>query len=356
VVIGGCVEYCVSDRQDEKIGRNEMKLQIRKAMSISFIVIFATICIAIPAAAAEFEQSDAGLTVFEMPELDIQKTYVYNTTRDYFVPSRTGQEAVLYWGEKYGDDYLSRIDKLNGGEITNYGIDFENEDITLRKIYDWNGSVIFMDLEFEPESLFIDYPLWVGKTWDRDEVNFSGFVWMGFPNPVFVSASTYGYASIISEEYITVPAGTVHCLLLETIMYSQMGMNKQKIWLMENGFFAKRQLYHGEVFKEELVLKPVKARVDIKPETLNLHSKGKFTAFIELPYGFDVADIDLTTIECEGAQAIAGYVVDNKLIVKFNTQDIVDVATGNTALLTITGKFDDGILFEGFDAISVRVK
>ena len=356
MVIGGYAKYSVSDGQVEKIGRNEMKLLIRKAMSISFIVIFATICIAIPAVATEFEQSDDSSTVFKMPELDIQKTYVYNTTRDYFVPSRTGQEAVLYWGEKDGDDYLSRIDKLNGGEITNYGIDVENEDITMRKIYDWNGSVIFMDLEFEPESLLIDYPLWVGKTWEREEVNFSGYVWVGLPYPVPVSGSTNGFASIISEEYITVPAGIVHCMLLETIMYSRMGENKQKIWLMENGFFAKRQLYHGEVFKEELVLKPVKARVDIKPETLNLHSKGKFTAFIELPYGFDVADIDLTTIECEGTQAVAGYVVDNKLIVKFNTQDIVDIATGNTALLTIAGKFDNGILFEGFDTISVRVK
>ena len=78
--------------------------------------------------------------------------------------------------------------------------------------------------------------------------------------------------------------------------------------------------------------------------------------FIQVAHGFDVADIDLTTIECEGTQAVAGYVVDNKLIVKFNTQDIVDIATGNTALLTIAGRFDNGILFEGFDTISVRVK
>lgn len=75
------------------------------------------------------------------------------------------------------------------------------------------------------------------------------------------------------EKRIVVPAGIAHCLILETTMNSsriigetEMWRNtSQKIWLMENGFFAKRQLYHPGVFVEELELKkPILAIVDIK--------------------------------------------------------------------------------------------
>lgn len=42
---------------------------------------------------------------------------------------------------------------------------------------------------------------------------------------------------------------------------------------------------------------PIPATVDIDPDTLNPKSQGKFvTAYIELPDGFDVADIDVGTI------------------------------------------------------------
>lgn len=340
-----------------------MKLPLRKAISISLIVFFAAICIAIPATAAEFELKNAGSTAFEMPELDIQKIYMYNTTYDFYVPSRIGHEAVLYWGKKDGEDYISNISKLNGGEITNYGIDAENEDIILKKLYDWNGTEIFMDLIFGPEALLIDYPLWVGKTWIREEVNFSGTVWMGFPADVDGLAWGEGY--VLYEEDVEVPAGIVHTLVYETYMNSSMTLfgsemkwnTSQKIWLMENGFFAKRQLFHEGIFKEELVLiEPMLAMVNLKPEIIDLHSNGKLIAFIELPYDFDVANIDITTIECGGAKPVEEQVANGKLIVKFNIQDIEDLSTSNTALLTISGKLDDGTSFEGFDTIRVKQK
>ena len=48
---------------------------------------------------------------------------------------------------------------------------------------------------------------------------------------------------------------------------------------------------------------------EIKPETLNLKSKGNFTAFIWLLPGYDVADIDITTVECEGAPALRAEII-----------------------------------------------
>jgi len=97
-------------------------------------------------------------------------------------------------------------------------------------------------------------------------------------------------------------------------------------------------------------------KVRIEPRTLNLASKGKFTASISLAEGYDVADINISTVECEGAHALKGEVKKkgNVLQVKFNRQDIVNVSTGKAVRLTVTGMFNDGVTkFEGSDVIRV---
>ena len=99
----------------------------------------------------------------------------------------------------------------------------------------------------------------------------------------------------------------------------------------------------------------IKAKVDIKPETINLASKGKFTAFITLPEGFDVRDIDVGTVVIEGAHAVKSMISKENggtLIAKFNTQDLEDVHTGNAVKFTVTGKVD-GTEFEGSDTVKV---
>jgi len=95
------------------------------------------------------------------------------------------------------------------------------------------------------------------------------------------------------------------------------------------------------------------ADVEIKPETLNLVNQGVFTAFIQLPEGYKVADIDVSTVVCEGAPAIRGMIAGDTFIAKFNTQDLVEVATGDAVTLTVTGNLDDGRPFKGSDTIRV---
>ncbi len=98
------------------------------------------------------------------------------------------------------------------------------------------------------------------------------------------------------------------------------------------------------------------AKIEIKPETLNLASKGKFTAFITLPEGFDAEDIDPGTVVCEGAPAVKGKVSKkdgSMFIAKFNRQDLVNVPVGNAVKLTVKGKLKDGTQFEGSDVIRV---
>ena len=49
--------------------------------------------------------------------------------------------------------------------------------------------------------------------------------------------------------------------------------------------------------------------VNIKPETINLKSRGVFTAMITLPEGYDLRDWNLDDLSCEGAPAIKGKLV-----------------------------------------------
>ena len=73
----------------------------------------------------------------------------------------------------------------------------------------------------------------------------------------------------------------------------------------------------------------IEADVRIEPETLNLASQGVFTAFIMLPAGYDVADIKLSAVKCEGVSAIRGTVARNTFIAKFNRQAVLGVLDGD---------------------------
>lgn len=94
---------------------------------------------------------------------------------------------------------------------------------------------------------------------------------------------------------------------------------------------------------------------EIKPETLNLGSKGVFKAFITLPADIDDA-INIIKVECEGAPAVGGMASeedDGTYAVKFNGQDLVNVETGDAVELTVTGELSDGTLFKCNNTIRV---
>ncbi len=101
---------------------------------------------------------------------------------------------------------------------------------------------------------------------------------------------------------------------------------------------------------------PVPATIDIDPDTLNLKSKGVFTAYITLPEGYDVADIDMGIVTCEGAPAVRGVTDGGILIAKFNIQDLNGVPTGKEVELTVSGNLLDGTPFTGSDIIRVISK
>jgi len=97
----------------------------------------------------------------------------------------------------------------------------------------------------------------------------------------------------------------------------------------------------------------VEASVTIKPETLNLGSEGVFTVFMKLPEGYSVTDINVSTVECEGASAVRGTVENETFIAKFDRRELVNVTTGDAVTLTVTGELYDGTAFGGSDTIRV---
>lgn len=112
----------------------------------------------------------------------------------------------------------------------------------------------------------------------------------------------------------------------------------------------------------------IQADVEIKPETINLKSNGKFKAFIKLDSDslYDVNDIVTETVECEGAKAIDGKVDKNRFIATFNTQDL-DLDSGikfykskkdekEKREFVVTGELEDSVRFEGSDTVKVKGK
>lgn len=114
----------------------------------------------------------------------------------------------------------------------------------------------------------------------------------------------------------------------------------------------------------------IEATIDIDPDTLNLKSKGNWiTAYIELPAGYNVADIDVSTllplllnysVQAETKPASIG---DNDndgildLMVKFDraaVEGLLEVS--ENVEITVSGSLTDGIQFVGIDTIRVISK
>jgi len=105
------------------------------------------------------------------------------------------------------------------------------------------------------------------------------------------------------------------------------------------------------------------ALIDIDPDTLNLKSKGNWiTCYIQLPEGFNVADIDVNTVLLEHEiPAEWGYLQDGVLMVKFDRatvieyiRDVLGVTEGEVTL-TVTGRVA-GTLFVGTDTTRVIMR
>jgi hypothetical protein len=120
------------------------------------------------------------------------------------------------------------------------------------------------------------------------------------------------------------------------------------------------------------IVGPPRAAIDIKPEVLNLKSRGRWvTCYIELPNPHSVEDIDRSSvrieriddqvlvpaIETEGPSGIGDYDDDSipDLMVKFSRQELIGRLQDSYGAVTIliAGELNGGKDFEGTDSLRV---
>jgi len=155
-----------------------------------------------------------------------------------------------------------------------------------------------------------------------------------------------------------------------------------------NGYYNLEKfshIVHNEpdisVSEEEFYLEKIFCSIDFRPHTLNLKSKGRWiTGYIELPEGYNVADINLTTILLNDNIPVDPFWTDKPLesvigdydndtipdlMVKFDRARVISHILANVnktklfkerfmrVTLTITGYLNDGTRFQGSDIITI---
>ena len=108
----------------------------------------------------------------------------------------------------------------------------------------------------------------------------------------------------------------------------------------------------------------ITANINMDPDTLNLKCKGKWvTGYIELPSGYNVAEIDITTVLLQNSipaelspTSIGDFDEDGilDLMVKFDRASLQSlVSIGDAVEILISGALTNGVMFSGFDFIKV---
>ena len=108
----------------------------------------------------------------------------------------------------------------------------------------------------------------------------------------------------------------------------------------------------------------INATINFDPDTLNKGSKGTWVVvYIELPKGYKISDIDLSSIRLQGTvpaetwpYAIGDHDKDGiqDLMVKFKRSDVINLLpVGDHVPVHVTGKVGT-TPFEGVDVIRVR--
>ncbi len=102
----------------------------------------------------------------------------------------------------------------------------------------------------------------------------------------------------------------------------------------------------------------VPVEVGISPGVINLKSQGKFiTALLTFPEGYNVADVDTTTILLQGQIQMQELVwsdeVTREIMVRFDRADVQTILSPGNVELTITGSLTDATPFEGSAVVKV---
>jgi len=120
--------------------------------------------------------------------------------------------------------------------------------------------------------------------------------------------------------------------------------------LLPNGLSARAQSSHS--VKEAII--PVNTL--IKPDVINLRSCDNFGSIVVFPEGYDIADVNISSVMCEGAPVVDNILrpKDRSIIFLYNIGDLRDNLPGGYSVeFTINGQLNDGTPFEGSDTGAV---
>jgi len=179
------------------------------------------------------------------------------------------------------------------------------------------------------------------------------------------SASTSNGVAIVSYEWEFGDGGYATGKIV-THTYTIAGMYTVKLNVTNALGFCSIEQKQIQIEAQKIAIS-----LDIDPDTLNLKSKGKWiTAYIELPEGYNVGDIDISSILLNGTipvdpnapTAVGDYDGDGvaDLMVKFDRTAVCEfilskgITFGNVTL-TVSGRLYNGTEFEGCDTIRVRM-
>jgi hypothetical protein len=107
----------------------------------------------------------------------------------------------------------------------------------------------------------------------------------------------------------------------------------------------------------------VEAEVFIVPNLINLRSNGKWIlVFVELPEGYKAKNIELSTVMMNDTISVEGrtMIIGKRwLLVRFDRNKVISLILSSThsktkfmvVTLTITGKLNDGSIFQGSDEV-----
>ena len=189
-------------------------------------------------------------------------TYMSNITFD-IIPDNVGNNATTGFftsTEVIDNETYYVINTSKPLDDTRMYVTFDNDtgNFLMKRVVKRMEGVEVRNLTFDPAYVMLDFPLYVGKNW-TSTANVTGMlVNETTGEEIPINTSVVESANVTAKEDLTVPNGTIPCLIVE-INCSHSHLRKYWISQMDNGIhFPKVQQYFSGIFTEELVLIEVK--------------------------------------------------------------------------------------------------
>ncbi|GAI94755.1 unnamed protein product, partial [marine sediment metagenome] len=186
----------------------------------------------------------------------------------------------------------------------------------------------------------------------RLDASGSGTAYMSGGTTEYVGAGDSGvinlYGGAITDWLCAQDSSTINIygygFTYDPLAGSRDGGRLSGFWLDSTAFII--DLYGTETYSHINLFAVINVEIEIRPETLNLASKGKWVnCYIWLPDEYDVADIDPNSIIFEDEIQAESFRVDEEQQVataRFNRSDVQAILEVGEVELTVTGQLLDG--------------